>query len=158
MTTIGCTGHQQMPPEARVYADLQMRLLLASVQPSIVGVSSLAAGADQMFARAVRELGGRLHVFVPSDGYQSTFSEAEDLRSYLQLLAEATTVITLPCPEPSEAAFLAAGKAVVDECDVLYAVWDGKPAQGLGGSADVVEYARSRGKAVQVIWPEGVSR
>ncbi len=158
MTMIGCTGHQQMPPEARVYADREMRLLLASVGTSIVGVSSLAAGADQMFARAVRELGGRLHVFIPSDGYESTFSEAEDLRSYLQLLAEATTVATLPCPEPSEAAFLAAGKAVVDECDVLYAVWDGKPAQGLGGSADVVKYARSQGKAVQVVWPEGVSR
>lgn len=158
MTMIGCTGHQQMPLEARVYADREMRLLLASVETPIVGLSSLAAGADQMFARAVRGLGGRLHVFIPSDGYESTFSVAEDLRSYLQLLAEATTVATLPCPEPSEAAFLAAGKAVVDECDVLYAVWDGKPAQGLGGSGDVVKYARSQGKAVQVIWPEGVSR
>lgn len=158
MTIIGCTGHQQMPTEARRHAGRQMRLLLASVEPPIVGVSSLAAGADQMFARAVREQGGRLQVVIPSDGYESTFSEAEELRSYLQLLAEATTVATLSFPEPSEAAFLAAGHAVVDECDVLYAVWDGQPARGLGGSADVVGYARSRGKAIQVIWPEGISR
>jgi len=158
VTVVGCTGHQQMPPEARAYADREMRLLLGSTGPSIVGVSSLAAGADQSFAYAIREVGGRLHVVIPSDGYESTFTQPEDLRSYRRLLAGATTVVTLSFPEPSEAAFFAAGKAVVDECDVLFAVWDGKPAQGLGGSADIVSYARSQGKAVQVLWPDGVSR
>lgn len=65
---------------------------------------------------------------------------------------------TLPFSEPSEEAFYAAGKAVVDACDWLIAVWDGEPARGLGGSADVVAYARNRGKVVHVIWHEGLSR
>lgn len=158
MTVVGCTGHQRMPPEARGYADREIRLLLGAVGPSLAGVSALAAGADQLFANAVREFGGQLHVVIPSDGYETTFTDPEDLRSYQRLLAEASTVVTLSYPEPSEAAFFAAGKDVVDKCDVLLAVWDGKPAQGLGGSADVVSYARSHGKTVEVVWPVGVSR
>ncbi len=53
---------------------------------------------------------------------------------------------------------MAGGRAVADGCDLLLAVWDRKPAAGLGGTADVVAYARKRGTHVQVIWPEGASR
>jgi len=67
-------------------------------------------------------------------------------------------VDTLAFREPSEEAFFAAGKAVVDACDWLIAVWDGEPARGLGGSADVVAYARNQGRRVDVIWPEGLFR
>jgi hypothetical protein len=37
--------------------------------------------------------------------------------------------------------------------DRLYAVWDGKPARGYGGTADVVAEAEKRGIPVTVIWP-----
>ena len=50
------------------------------------------------------------------------------------------------------------GRAVVDRSSVLVAVWDGQPSRGLGGTADVVAYARERGVPVEVIWPEGASR
>jgi hypothetical protein len=51
-----------------------------------------------------------------------------------------------------------AGKVVVDRSSVLVAVWDGQPSRGLGGTADVVRYARERGVPVEVIWPEGATR
>ena len=60
--------------------------------------------------------------------------------------------------EPSEAAFLAAGRLVVERSDVLAAVWDGKPARGSGGTADVVDYAKELRREVVVIWPEGLER
>jgi hypothetical protein len=157
-TVVGCTGHQVMPPEAREHAEREIRHRLAAVGPGLVGLSALAVGADQMFAEAIGEAGGRLKVIVPSDGYEHTFVLPEDLRSYQRLLTRAETIVTLPFAEPSQAAFFAAGQTVVDECDLLYAVWDGRPAQGFGGSADVVRYARSQGKPVLIIWPEGVSR
>jgi hypothetical protein len=47
---------------------------------------------------------------------------------------------------------------VVDPSDVLVAVWDGEPARRLGGTADVVAYARERGVPAIVIWPEGATR
>ncbi|WP_041624991.1 hypothetical protein [Stackebrandtia nassauensis] len=42
--------------------------------------------------------------------------------------------------------------------DQLIAVWDGQPARGYGGTADVVDYARDHGIDVTVIWPEGAKR
>jgi len=53
---------------------------------------------------------------------------------------------------------MAASKFMVDEADELYAVWDGKPARGYGGTADVVAYARDHDITVQVIWPAGAER
>ncbi len=40
----------------------------------------------------------------------------------------------------------------------LFAVWDGQPARGYGGTADVVTRARDRGRPVRVIWPDGATR
>jgi hypothetical protein len=60
--------------------------------------------------------------------------------------------------ESTEEAHMDAGKVVVDRSSVLLAVWDGQPSRGLGGTADVVAYARQRGVPVTVIWPEGASR
>ncbi|MFG2222777.1 hypothetical protein [Streptomyces sp. NPDC048644] len=42
--------------------------------------------------------------------------------------------------------------------DRLIAVWDGQPARGYGGTADVVAYARSTGVPVEVVWPDGATR
>ena len=52
----------------------------------------------------------------------------------------------------------AAGKAIAERSDLVLAVWDGRPAGGLGGTADVVKYARERGTTVAVIWPDGCAR
>jgi hypothetical protein len=53
---------------------------------------------------------------------------------------------------------MAASRLMIDTADELLAVWDGQPARGHGGTADVVAYARSHGKPVHVIWPAGAER
>jgi len=53
---------------------------------------------------------------------------------------------------------MAASQAMLDQADKLYAVWDGNPARGYGGTADVVAEAESRSIPVTVIWPEGATR
>jgi hypothetical protein len=75
-----------------------------------------------------------------------------------QALSRATEVEQLPFPEPSEAAFMAAGRRVVDNSDWLLAIWDGEKSRGLGGTADIVAYAEERGKRVEVLWPAVVRR
>ena len=50
-----------------------------------------------------------------------------------------------------------ASNAMLSRADRLFAVWDGKPARGYGGTADVVDEARKRGIPVTIIWPEGAS-
>jgi hypothetical protein len=154
---VGISGHQGLAPEVLTYITREIKNRLAAIS-QLIGISSLAEGADQRFAECVLALGGSLEVIVPATNYRSTFADAATRKQYEHLLRLATDVITLDFPAPSEEAFLAAGKAIVDSCDVLFAVWDGLPARGLGGTADIVEYARQLCRETVVIWPPGVLR
>ena len=158
MTTLGVTGHQSLPRSTRDFVAEAIRELLSETEPPLSAVTALAAGADQLLAAELLRAGGRLSVIVPSLDYERTFTVREDLDSFQALLGAADAVTRLDYPEPSEAAFLAAGMAVVDECDRLIAIWDGEPARGLGGTADIVRYARESGTPVSILWPEGAGR
>lgn len=157
MTRVGVTGHQKAPLSVWKYLDQTLPGLLRDAS-DLVGVTSLAAGADQEFADLVIRLGGDLLVVVPSDNYVASFERSTDRTRFEVLLNQALLTERLDYDEPTEDAFLAAGRRVVDLCDLLVAVWDGLPAQGKGGTADVVAYARQQGKPVEVIWPTGVKR
>lgn len=52
-------------------------------------------------------------------------------------------------------AVLAGSEILVSLIDELLAVWDGKPAWGHGGTADVVAYAIRQGIPVRIVWPVG---
>jgi hypothetical protein len=158
MTALGVTGHQTIPPDAREVLVSAVQDILRDADSPLRAFTSLAAGADQLVATELLRAGGLLHVIVPSRNYEQTFAAGEDLAGFRSLLEAAHAVTRLDYAEPSEEAFLAAGKSVVDNCDVLIAVWDGKPARGLGGTADVVRYARDTGKAVSIVWPDGIDR
>jgi hypothetical protein len=106
----------------------------------------------------VLESGNDLKVVLPSHRYETTFDRPADLERYRKLLARAAEVVQCPHAEPTEEAFFEAGCEVVRRSDLLLAVWDGEPAAGLGGTADVVAYARKLGREVAVIWPRGASR
>jgi len=60
--------------------------------------------------------------------------------------------------ESTSEAHMAASELMLRQADELWAVWDGKPARGYGGTADVVARARDSGIPVQVIWPAGARR
>ncbi len=154
---VGVTGHQRLPDGVARFVIGEVRRKYAGV-PELVVVSSLAAGADQLVAAALQRMGGLLEVVIPCAAYESTFDVAESRESYRSLLASAALTRYLPYTEPSEEAFLAAGRQVVEASDEVVAVWDGLPPRGLGGTADVVTYARSRAVPVLVLWPEGAMR
>lgn len=155
---LGISGHQDLSPAIITFVRPAMVKIISDQKDRIVGVSSLAVGADQLFAWIVLEHGGALHAIIPCDGYERTFAEPERLKDFQSLLARAAKRETLSYPEPSEEAFLAAGHRVVDNSDVLIAVWDGRPAGGKGGTADIVDYARGQNREVRVVWPPGVAR
>ena len=153
----GVTGHRMLPPSIVECAERHWRRVLPA-GARLQGVSNLADGADQLFAAHVLAAGGTLDVVLPCEGYAGSLIADESRARFEDLRRAAATVITMPYPEPSERAFLAAGQALVDRCDHLFAVWDGRPARGLGGTADVVTYARARGCPVTVLWVDGVLR
>ena len=153
----GVTGHRNLPPSIVDCAVRHWsRVLPADSRPH--GVSNLADGADQLFATHVLAAGGTLEVVLPCEGYAATLIADDSRTRFEDLRRAAAKVITMPYPAPSDQAFLAAGQALVDRCDHLFAVWDGRPARGLGGTADVVTYAKTRGRPVTVLWVEGVVR
>ena len=59
-----------------------------------------------------------------------------------KLLSRATSIRYLPPTETRAEAYEQVGRYIVDQCDVLIALWDGKPAAGRGGTAEIVQYAR----------------
>jgi hypothetical protein len=155
---VGETGHQVIPSEVADHVGARLAEFCRRLGPALVGITSLAAGADQMFAEAVLASGGQLHVVVPSRNYERSFEAPEDLRRFEQLLARARTFEALDFDRPSEPAYLAAGKRVVDLSDELVAIWDQKPARGVGGTGDIVLYAEGRNLPVTIVWLEGVER
>lgn len=151
--TVGCTGHRQIPPAAMDLVSDGIRTEIERYPvETLVGVCSLAVGADQLFARAVLDVGGRLHAVIPSHGYESTFSPT-DRTTFRSLLDRADVVEVLEFHEPCAAAFGAAGNRVADLSDLLIAVWDGRAADGRGGTADALAYARGRARNIVVVWP-----
>jgi hypothetical protein len=154
---IGVTGHQFLPPAAADLAARHWARVLPEVSP-LYAVSSLAEGADQLFAEHVLHAGGRLEAIEPCVHYARCFATTSARGRYEELLDAADAVITLPYPHPCKEAFLAAGLVLVERCDYLFALWDGRAARGLGGTADIVAYARTRGREVAVLWPEGLTR
>ena len=155
---IGVTGHQDIPPHALEYVSRGINRVLDDVNDNLVGVTSLAAGADQLFASRVVERGGRLEVVLPCKGYEKTFSRPEDLKNFHALRERAAAIEILSFDRPSDEAYLAAGCRVVDLSEVLLAVWDGQPPKGKGGTADIVEYARRQGVQLEIVWPTGTVR
>ncbi|UYY83105.1 hypothetical protein OIT41_08765 [Arthrobacter sp. YA7-1] len=157
MTIIGVTGHQSIPEVARQYITDSLQQILSQQPAPLIGVSSLAAGADQLFAYAILTAGGDLHAVIPSKHYEETLSEV-DRASYFNLRNRATEIRILDYEAPSEEAFDAAGRTITELCDIMIAIWDGEAARGQGGTGDAVEHARRNGKPVHIIWPAGVTR
>lgn len=143
---IGITGHQQLDnPSNWLWVQSEIDRIITASKP-VVGFSSLAIGADQLFARSVLTHGGTLVVIVPFDSYEAVFEMEEPRREYTRLLNAASEQEVLEQTGSREMAYLQAGLRIVDLAELVVAVWDGQPAAGLGGTADVVDYAREQNK------------
>jgi hypothetical protein len=154
---IAISGHRGLPDMTAGLVDKAIRGTLAETGPEVTGISCLADGADQIFARAVTDLGGSLEAIIPAGQYRDELP-TESHPEFDRLLARAAAVRRLPFAEPTSESYMAASKLMIDTADELFAVWDGRPARGYGGTADVVAYARGHGKPVHVIWPDGAER
>ncbi|HSA53423.1 MAG TPA: hypothetical protein VLH10_25335 [Yinghuangia sp.] len=140
-----------------VEAELRVQLAAYS-SGELVGVSCIAKGADALFAEVVLSLGGRLVVVLPSRDYRAAKVKPDYLAAFDSLLGRAAEVQTMPYDNADRDAYTAANEYLVSECDALFAVWDGQPPSGKGGTADVVAYARQLGTPVTVVWPSGAAR
>jgi hypothetical protein len=166
MPRIGVTGHSNLTdPSMPLVADAlraaveQVRSELGgqAADPDLTGVTCLAPGADQLFARVVLDLGGRVEVVLPAEDYRQRLDPARRAE-FDELVAAAADVRVLPFERAGRPAYLAAGEEVVGSVQAVVAVWDGKPAERPGSTAGVVARARERGVPVRIVWPSGARR
>jgi hypothetical protein len=158
MHRIGITGHRDFDDRTSGLVRQQLRRIVGEYDPlDLTGVTCLAVGADTLFAEAVHERGGRIEVVVPAKRYRRCLPPAHR-RTYDELLARAADIHRLPFLRSDPRAYRAGGQRMLTLVDSLVAVWDGRPAQGLGGTAEVVAAAYDRGMRVEVVWPEGARR
>ncbi|QIJ76211.1 hypothetical protein GU700_17410 [Methylobacterium sp. NI91] len=151
MRNIGITGHQDRIGVDWRWVQRSLRAEFAKFPNKVEVFSSLAAGADQVFAEVAFELNIPVAAVIPLANYERFF-QGQSLSSYRRLLSRSRR-IDLNWLGDEEKAFFEAGKYIVKSTDVLMAVWDGKEAEGLGGTADVVGFARKCGKPVVHINP-----
>src|SRR6266536_5145704 len=151
---IGFSGHQQLGDETTLkFVSQQLRELLITYQQQachdgkdIVVYSALALGADQLFVNIALELGIPVEAVIPCSCYEEIFTSPETRSEYHRLLDRCQKVHWLASQDCSDDAFLAAGHWIVDHSDLMILVWNGYPAAGRGGTADIASYARSVGR------------
>ncbi len=158
MTRLAITGHRGLPQTTERLVESALRAEVSRhAAGELVGLSCLADGADTLFADAVLNAGGSLVVVVPAARYREGLP-AEHHATYDALLDRAVEVIRLDRTESDTQAHMDASLYMIGQADELVAVWDGKPARGYGGTADVIDAARERGVPIAVIWPDGAQR
>jgi hypothetical protein len=158
---IGVTGHRVLGDEEALAA--KVREALARLEELVPGtettpvllavVSSLAEGADRLVAREVlAKEGALLEAPLPlsRERYRRDFETPASQREFDELLERATTVVEPDFETDPEDGYQRVGRYVVDRSDVLLALWDGLPARGEGGTAEIVDYAEEQGKPV--VW------
>jgi hypothetical protein len=159
LARVGITGHRNLTPKTTDLAYRAIRRALSAYQArELTGISCLADGADSIFAQAVLDLGGRLEVVLPATDYRDRTIAPSHVARFDELLGRAFRVRTMPYAESGLDAYEAANRHLVSSCERLFAVWDGGPAGGRGGTADVVRYANTRGVPVEIVWPVGAER
>jgi len=151
---IGVTGHVEVTEDVAqwVTTALTERLGRALGRP-LHGITCLAAGADQIFATVVLALSGTFDVVLPAADYARRMAESGAADTFRDLLGHASSVQTMPFETSSRDAYLAASEAMLSRCDLLLAVWDGKPTRNVGDTAHVVRRAREHRVPVEILWP-----
>jgi len=157
--SIGVTGHRDLLAEEVPALESYVRSFFVDLRDRFPRLewqllTPLAAGGDQLAARIALECGIGLIAVLPmaQDEYEKDFCGAEELEEFNTLLAAAKRVIHLPAANGADAHIISQddsardrqyaqlGLFVSNHCQILLALWDGKPAETMGGTAQVVRY------------------
>jgi hypothetical protein len=151
---VGFSGHRQLEDHEGVGRAIESQLsaLRKEVPGEWIAFSSVADGGDKAFVAQAKSLGMSWHAILPLPKAEFARDFApEEWENVEKMLANAEHVTVITENGTREDAYLDCGVETVNGADVLMAVWDGQPARGKGGTADVVEYARALGKPLIII-------
>ncbi|MCH9026674.1 MAG: hypothetical protein IIA05_06100 [Proteobacteria bacterium] len=155
---VGVTGHRDLVETEIPGLSDRIQKFFEEIQElcphTPVGILTLLAeGGDLLVAKVARALGLRLVVPlpVPRDLYLRDFG-SEQARKAFEDLCQYANVFELPLVDGNTLAavsrdgearnkqYAQAGVYVASHCQILLALWDGKPSEELGGTAQAVQY------------------
>ncbi len=148
---VGITGHRDVSA-ANVDLVKTIEKVLAGLRDQagskpVTLLSCLAEGADRLVARLAADTIGASLVaplpFAPEE-YEKDFASAQSRREFYDLLGEAQLWFVVDDDGGRDGdrscSYACVGAWLVAHCDVLIAVWDGKPPRGDGGTGQLVEW------------------
>jgi hypothetical protein len=156
MIRIGFSGHRLLTNRKMIIAGIQDALThIKATYPTQTWaiLSSLAEGADCLFAeKALQYQSAKLIVPLPLpvEEYLKSFSSNAARSMFTNLFCRASETIQIEPQPTSEEAYLAAGLYIVHHCDILVTIWDGQEARGVGGTGQIVDYARD--ERLPIVW------
>ncbi len=150
---IGFTGHRHLQDEAKSHAQiLEFLREKKEKTPGIVyGVSSVAAGGDLLFAETCLDVGLPLRILLPmpKEQFREDFDEPTWLRVE-NVIRQAMSVEVTGEEQSRDARYYECGIETVQQSRLLLALWDGEPSHGLGGTEQIVSFAKIEGRPV--VW------
>ena len=171
---IGTTGHRDVEVTVGLSSSLEKAIKgLIKDHPSreIIVLSPLAEGADRIIYHTIMKVrkNASLHALLPLEvkEYTKDFKTVPSKEEFLELLEQSYKIDIITTRKNTlkgemidryeydpgdlrEISYEACGHLMVDMCDVLIAIWDGKKARGKGGTGEVVGHARKKG--TPIIW------
>ena len=153
---VGVIGHRRLPDAEpcllQTVADRLFRQIRLHVE-TLAGdaapvelrcVSNLAEGADAILAETALAAGYALLCPLPlhREAYERDFAAGEGRDRFRALLAAASAVYEIDGVPGSSDSYLQAGRLLLEQSDIVIAVWDGRPERGVGGTGQTVREAR----------------
>jgi hypothetical protein len=143
---VAVTGHRHLAVEDLGAIEQAVRAAMIDLQKRCPHspfwlMSGLAEGADSIAARCALELGWQVHAVMPVSlqDHESSLSSAQARETFHQLHSRCASLTILPLSsEAPDQKYLDVANYLCQQGQWLIAVWDGKPAEGPGGTADVV--------------------
>lgn len=148
---IAGTGHR--PDKLGGYSDAVFKRLVALAtaslrryQPTLV-ISGMALGWDQALTRAALNLDIPVHAYIPFEGQESKWPEANQDKYHMLLALCAEKII---CCKGFYASWKMQrrNEMMVDACDSVLALWNGSS----GGTANCLAYVHHQGKSYINVW------
>jgi len=119
-----------------------------------IGIGSAAIGADLIVAEACIQRGMPVRIVLPCsvDGMLAV-TPAEHKSAVVRICAASDIAPSILHDNENHVDYAAVAREIASMADVLIAVWDGSPARGPGGTADVVKLSKERGTRIIKIDP-----
>jgi hypothetical protein len=151
VSVIGFTGHRNLSDEeaARSQVLQFLKEKKRNFSGIVCGISSCAAGGDLLFAETCIQLGLPLRILLPmpKEQFRADF-DAEQWKRVESILLHAMSTDVTGEETTREARYYDCGIETVQQCSELLTLWNGQPSQGLGGTEQIVNFAKAKGRPV----------